>query len=323
MTNPVEPAFEMITQTRIMLEEYLQPTPLISAPNLTEQAGVRLLLKLEMFQPTGSFKVRGAFSKLLRMSDNQKIVTASSGNHGAATAYACQVLARDAVVVVPEGTPDAKIKNIARFDVDLLCEGETYDRAEEYARKLAQDDDLEYVSPYCDRDIIAGQGTAALEMLEQTDRLDAVIVPVGGGGLIGGMAVALKSAAPHIKVIGVQPEASCPMYRSVKEGEMVEVEHHPTLSEATAGDIPEETLDIVLRTVDDMVIVSEDEIAEAIRHLILEEKIVAEGAAALPAAAVLTGKINPEYYVGNGSCALILSGRNIDPEIIARLASVS
>lgn len=319
MPNLIEPSPFMIQNTRTMLAEFLSVTPLIAAPSLDGRLGGKYLMKLEMLQPTGSFKVRGAFSKLLRLPQDEPTVTASSGNHGAATAYAAHVLNRDAVIFVPENTPRKKIDNIARFDVCLKRSGQSYDECEENSREFARVQNLQWVSPYCDREVIAGQGTVALELLEQEKNIDTLVVPVGGGGLISGIAVAIKDARPQTKVVGVQPEASCPMYRSVQAGRLVHVEHGPTLSEATAGDIPPETLDTVMRYVDEMVIVSEEEIEDAIRHLLFEESIVVEGAGALAPAAVMAHKIAAD---GGGKIILLLSGRNIDSEVIARLAAL-
>ncbi len=317
MANLVEPSAVMIQNTGTMLAEFLTPTPLLEAPSLDDMLPGRYLMKLESLQPTGSFKVRGAFSKLLRLPQDEKVVTASSGNHGAATAYAASTLDREAVIFVPENTPRTKTDNISRFDVCLVRSGQSYDECESTAREYARKGGLQWISPYCDREVIAGQGTVALELLQQAPDLNTVVVPVGGGGLIGGIAVAIKKAHPDALVVGVQPEASCPMYRSVQQRRLVEVEHRPTLSEATAGDIPAETLDIVLRYVDEMVIVSEREIERAIRHLLFEERIVVEGAGALAAAACLSEKIS----VGGAATAVfVLSGRNIDPDVLAGLA---
>lgn len=320
MTNRVEPSHEQIESTAGRLRAVLPVTPLVSAFSLDRPGGGSHLLKLESMQPTGSFKVRGAFSKLLDMQRGAgTVVTASSGNHGAAVAFAGDMLGLDVVVVVPENTPRAKGDNVARWDAKLIHRGTSYDESEDYARSLAEEDGMCYISAFCDREIIAGQGTVVLELLGQTDSIDTLIVPVGGGGLISGMAIAIKEASPSTRLVGVQPAASCPMYRSFKAGHMVEVEHLPTLSEGTAGGVPPETLDIVMRFVDDMVTVTENQIQDAMRHLLFEERLVAEGAGALSTAALLAGEV-PRAEAGETVVAVV-SGRNVDSQVLARLGA--
>lgn len=304
-----------IWAARRRLRSLLHPTPLVRSPWIEESIGDACYLKLESLQPTGSFKVRGAYNKLMLQghSMGSTILTASSGNHGAAVALAASELGLEARVVVPAGTPFAKIHNIHRFGAHVIENGTSYDEAEAFAFRTAALDQLPLIHPFSDRDIIAGQGTAALEIFDLLDAPLTFVVPVGGGGLISGIALAAKAVSPHNAVVGVQPAASQPMVQSYNSGEFIEVSHSPTLSEATSGSISPDTLGIVMDHVDAMIAVTEDEIAGAMRQLILQERIVVEGAGALSTAAVLETKIPAELP---RPLVLILSGRNVNPDVI-------
>lgn len=297
------------------LGRILPPTPLVRSRQLEEITGKPHYLKVESMQPTGSFKVRGALNRLLSLRGARSIVTASSGNHGAAVAWAAARLGISASVVVPETTPETKLQNIAGRGAGITLYGDIYDEAEEYARYTAAENGAMYVSAFADSMVMAGQGSLVLELTEQSELMGTLVVPVGGGGLISGVAVAAKGVSSQVRVIGVQPAASCPMYRSFEAGHMVTTDHHPTLSDATAGDIAEETLQIVMRHVDHMVTVTEEEIARAIRYLLLNEHLVAEGAGALATAAVLSGRLPPDTPT---PIILVLSGHNIDEVHLVR-----
>ncbi len=291
------------------LSRILPPTPLVLSRRLGELTGRPHFFKVESMHPTGSFKVRGALNRLLSIGRNESVLTASSGNHGAAVAWAAERLGMSARVVVPETTPRTKLQNIAQWGADVTVRGALYDEAEEYARRMAADEGIMYVSPFADGEVMAGQGSLVLELAARPEVLGTIVVPVGGGGLISGVAVAAKTISRGVRIIGVQPAASCPMYRSFEAGHMVITEHRPTLSDATAGGIAEETLQVVLSYVDQMVTVSEEEIAQAVRYLLLEEHLVAEGAGALATAAVLSAKLPTDVPT---PVVLVLSGHNID-----------
>ncbi len=307
------------------LESVLPPSPIRRSEWLGRLTGKDVYLKLEGVQPTGSFKVRGAYNKVLSLRSSigrhsgtppSGVVTASSGNHGAALALAARTVGVPVTVVVPETTSGAKMENMRSQGAEVLRYGAVYDDAEQEARRLADERRLSYVSAFADREVIAGQGTVAVEILGQIDRLGSIVAPVGGGGLISGVALAIKAVSPETQVLGVQPWASRPMYESFRAGRMVQVEHQPTLSEGTAGGIAESTLATVLRYVDDIVAVAEENIARAIRELALRERVVAEGAGALTTAALLSGVLPPDLP---GPAVLLLSGSNVDPELLLRV----
>ncbi len=307
-----------IWAARRRLRPLLQPTPLLRSTWIGETAGDECHFKLESLQPTGSFKIRGAYNKLSAAADSlgPEILTASSGNHGAAVAMAASELGLKAHVVVPLGAPAAKISNIRGFGAEVIEEGASYDEAEAFALRTAEKSQLPLIHPFSDRDVIAGQGTAALEVFDVLDPPLTFVVPVGGGGLISGVALAAASVSPANAVVGVQPEASQPMVQSYRSGRLVEVSHRPTLSEATSGGISPGTFRVVMDHVDAMIAVSEDEIAEAIRQLVSRERLIVEGAGALAVAAVLGGRVPAEMP---RPLVLILSGRNIDAEVLISL----
>ncbi len=311
----VEPSEVCSAQKR--LREYLSVTPLLPARRLGKFAGGKYWHKLESVLPTGSFKARGAFNAMLDTPAECKLITASSGNHAAACAYAANILGRRIHVVVPETTPKSKLQPIEDLGARLILTGRIYDEAEDAAVELARNRDMCYLSSFSDRRVASGGGTIALELLEQLPDLGTAVVPVGGGGLIAGIACALKHVDPGICVIGVQPRASAPMYHSVRAGRLVKVRHKPTLSDATAGAITRQTLRMALRYVDAVVTVTEEEIAASVTHLLLEDKLVAEGAGALPTAAVLAGHIPAPTT--SRPAALILSGCNIDARHIGEI----
>lgn len=301
------------------LAPVLPPTPLRRSAWLERVAERPVYLKLECLQPTGSFKVRGAHNKLLQRQGStavRGVVTASSGNHGAALAMAAQTAGTPVTVVVPEETPAVKVENMRARGAEVIRHGSVYDEAEQYAHSLAAQKGLEYVSAFADPDIIAGQGTVALEILAQLGRVGSVVVPVGGGGLISGIALAIKAVSPRTKVVGVQPQESRPMYESFRAGRLVEVRHGRTLSDGTAGGIVESTLRVVLAHVDTVVTVSERDIARAIRGLVLQDHLVVEGAGALGAAAVLAGTASAAL---EEPVVLVLSGSNIDSDVLAHI----
>jgi threonine dehydratase len=280
-----------------------------------------IFLKLENLQITNSFKIRGAINKLYQMGkEDKEIITASSGNHGQAVARASKKLGLSAKIIVPEGTPKKKKELIQKYGVELIIYGKTVDEAESYGREIAQRDNKVYVSPYNDPDIIAGQGTIGLELIEQLPSLQSMLVPIGGGGLISGVAIAIKQSNPNIEVIGIQAQNDAAMYHSQKTGKILSPDqypHSPTLADGLAGGIEQASLtfSFVQKYVDQILLVKEESIEKAINLLWEKEKLIVEGAGAVGIAALLE---NPNQFSGQ-IIAVVLSGGNIDKSFFSHL----
>src|SRR5215813_7765018 len=215
-------------------------TPLSHSRWLSEELQRDVVLKLECFQLTGSFKLRGAMAKLSSLNEEARsrgVLTVSAGNHGVAVAHCSEVLGLDATIVVPESASRAKVNSIRRYPVTLIERGATYDDAERAARAMELETGKTFVSPYNDHEVIAGQGTIGLELLEDLPDLDAVVVPVGGGGLLAGVAIAVKAIAPRIKVYGAEPAVSPTMSAALEAGRIIEIEEEPTIADGCAGNV--------------------------------------------------------------------------------------
>lgn len=282
---------------------------------LSSIAGTELFLKFENFQFTASFKDRGALNKLLLLQEQgctQGVIAMSAGNHAKSVAYHAQRLGLPATIVMPKNTPNVKVEDTKNFGARVILSGKNLDDAASHARQLASDENLIFVHPYNDLDIMAGQGTMALEMLAAQPDLDTIVVPVGGGGLIAGVATAAKALRPQIRILGVEVEA----YPSV-HGALHGHDRHTggsTIAEGIAVKQPGElTMEVIRRLVDDVLIVKEDSIEEAINLYLSIEKTVTEGAGAASLAAVIS---NPALFT-NQKTALIISGANIDSRILA------
>lgn len=273
-----------------------------------------IFLKLENLQITNSFKIRGAINKLYQIEkEDEEIITASSGNHGQAVAKASKELGLSAKIVVPEGTPEKKKELIQKYGAKLIIYGKTVDEAESYGREIAQKNEKLYISPYNDPDIIAGQGTIGLELIEQLPSLQAILVPIGGGGLITGIAIAIKENNPNISIVGIQAQNDAAMFHSQKVGKILypdQYPHSPTLADGLAGGIEQSSLtfSFVQKYVDQILLVKEESIEKAINLLWKKEKLIVEGAGAVGIAALLE---NPSQFSGQ-KIAVILSGGNID-----------
>lgn len=316
-TRSVAPDLADIRAAASRLRPILSPSPLRRSFWLEEHAGCPVYLKMESVQLSGSFKIRGAYNKLLALRPKDApcgLITASSGNHGLALAMACKERGFLATLVVPVTTPRVKIDAMKLMGARIITHGQIYDEAELYALDLSARCGLTYVPAFADRDVIAGQATIAVEIFEQLESPDIIAVPVGGGGLISGISLFARAAGASTRVVGIQPQASGPMYESFRAREMVTVNHGPTLSDGTAGGISPATLDIVLHNVDDMEMVTEEAIRNAIRGLFVEERLIVEGAGALTVAALLSGNI-----WSSGPLVLVLSGSNIDSDVLARV----
>jgi threonine dehydratase len=295
-------------------------SPCARSETLSRLTGTTALLKLENLQMTGAYKERGALNKLLVMSDADRergLIAASAGNHAQAVAYHAGRLGVKATIVMPEPTPIMKVANTRAHGARIVLHGANYDEAYAEARRLEHVERLTFVHPFDDPDVIAGQGTVALEVLEQEPELDAILVPVGGGGLVSGVAVAVKALRPGAKIIGVETEVLPSMLQAIDAGKPVTLEGANTIADGIAvkraGDL---TFDHVRRYVDEIVTVSEEEIASAILYLLEREKTVVEGAGAVAVAALMQHKVRG--LEGRRVVALV-SGGNIDVNLVARV----
>ncbi|RLG88856.1 MAG: threonine/serine dehydratase [Thermoprotei archaeon] len=294
---------------------YVRVTPIEYSHYLSSLGSAKVYLKLENLQITGSFKIRGVMNKLLSMSREELskgVVTASTGNHGVAFAYAVGRLDLKGIVFLPKGVSKAKVEDILAYDVKVVFYGNDCLEAELYAKKYAEHYGMTYISPYNDIKVIAGQGTIGIELMNQLSDLDVVLVPVGGGGLISGIAGFLKSIRRDIKVIGCQPLNSPVMYESIKAGRIVSIKVKPTIADAVAGGIEPDAISFELckKYVDDFILLTEDEIKEAIKLMLSKHHILIEGAAALPIAAYVKAK----DAFRNKKVVLIVTGRRIELE---------
>mgnify|MGYP001557041099 CR=1 FL=1 len=300
------------------IESRIRLTECRRSASLSAAAGADVRLKLEDTQISGSFKLRGVMNKLLSLSPEDRgrlMVAASTGNHGAAFAHGVAELGLEGLLFLPRNAAAKKLEAIEASGIPFELVGDDCVETENHAHDFAARNGGVWVSPYNDPAIVAGQGTIGPELVEQVDGLDSVLIPVGGGGLAGGIAGFLKTVAPAIEVVGCEPEASAVMAESVAAGEIVEMESLPTLSDATAGGIEEGsiTFDLCRRFVDRWVRVSEDEIAAAIRFMVEHEGMVVEGGAALGVAVMLR---RPESLIGK-TVALVITGSKIDDTVLA------
>ncbi len=294
------------------IQEFIRETPLEHSPFLSRIGKGQVYLKLENTQITGSFKLRGALNKLLFLSEDKKnrgIVTASSGNHGIAVAYGLKRFNLNGRIFIPANASPAKIKALQDYGAQIEFFGDDCVKAEIRARERAEKENLIYISPYSDPQIIGGQATVAIEIIKQLKDFDSVLVPVGGGGLIAGIAGYLKGLNKKVKVFGCQPENSAVLYESIKAGHIIEMESKPTISEGSAGGIEKGTitLDVCRDYVDDFILVSEEEIKEAIRIIFENHFMIIEGAAALSVASFIKEK----KRFKNKNIVLILSGAKL------------
>jgi threonine dehydratase len=311
--------FVDVEEARERIKEQIYLSPLPYSETISRMTGNRVFFKLENLQMTGSFKERGALNRLLTLSAeerNRGVIAASAGNHGMALAFHSHRLDIAATIVMPVFAPLIKVSQVRQYGAQTVLCGDDYDSALTEALRQSQERSLTFVSAYNDPWIVAGQGTIGLELHEQNPDLDAVIVPVGGGGLIAGIALVLKTLNPRIKIIGVQSEAVPSMKSALADGAPVRLPPATTIADGIAvrcvGDTP---FALVKEFVDEIVTVSEGEIANAVLLLLEIEKTVAEGAAAVPLAALMNQKV---MFTGK-NIGLIVSGGNIDMNLIARI----
>ena len=306
---------DKIYHAAFALREVARRTDLIAAPRLAEG----LYLKTENLQVTGSFKLRGAYYKISQLTEAERergVIACSAGNHAQGVALAASRMGIPSVVCMPDGAPIMKVESTKRLGARVELVRGTYDDAHDRAVELQQQTGMTFIHPYDDELVMAGQGTIGLEILDQLPDVQAVVVPIGGGGLIAGVALAIKSLRPEVKVYGVQAAGAASMYDAWKAGSYRTLDRVDTFADGIAVKTPgEQTFELIRRYVDDIVTVSEDEIAAAILALMENQKLVAEGAGATPVAAALFGKLP---LAGQKTVCLI-SGGNIDVNILSRV----
>ncbi len=298
-------------ESRIRL--HVRETPVDRSLHLSLLGNCNVYLKLEHLQHTGSFKLRGAFNKILSLTDEQLrkgVIAASTGNHGLGVCYAARRAGATATVYLPRNVSDRKLAMMKHLGGHPILSSDDCLEAERQAREAAEASGRVFISPYNDPEVVAGQGTIGVELARQLDRIDAVFVAVGGGGLIAGIAAYLKSVSANTRIIGCWPENSRVLYECLRAGRIIEFPEQPTISESTAGGVEEGSITFPLcqRLIDDHVLVSESEIYEAMRMIFDEERWIIEGSAGVAVAAYLKTR---ERYAGQ-NVSILLCGRNID-----------
>jgi len=307
-------------RARHRLRGHVLHTPLVRSPSLSEHTGGEVHLKLECRQTTGSFKLRGATNALRCLDDDARargVVAMSTGNHGRALAYAAHRLGVRAVICMSTLVPANKVEAIRALGAEVHIVGNSQDEAEVEVARLIRDEGLTLLPPFDHPDIIAGQGTVGLELLDDLPSLDTVLVPLSGGGLLAGVALALKRASPQIRVIGVTMERGCAMHASLAAGKPVQVEELETLADSLGGGIGLDnryTFRMAQTLVDDVLLVTEEDIAAAIRHAYTKEQIIIEGSGSVGIAALLAGRLK-----ATGTTAVLVSGENIDMALHRRI----
>ena len=308
---------------RARIAPWVRRTPLVAAPSLSAVARTPISLKLETAQDTGAFKLRGATNFIRACGDavrERGVVTVSTGNHGRAVAHAARRVGARAVVCMSELVPRNKREAIEALGAEIRIVGRSQDEAEIETQRLVEEEHLALVHPFDDPLVIAGQGTVGLEILEDRPEVDTVIVALSGGGLICGIALALKAASPRVRVVAVTMECGAAMYESVRAGRPVEVEEMASLADSLGGGIGLDnrfTFELTRALVDDYVLVTESQIADAMRHLYRHERIIAEGGGAVAVAAVLGGAV--QALTGNVVC--VVSGGNVDMDVFTRIVA--
>ena len=308
---------DKIYHAAFVLTDIIRKTDVIAAPELNPDADI--ILKTENLQVTGSFKVRGAAYKISQLSDEEKargVIACSAGNHAQGVALAATKAGAKSLICLPDNAPISKVEATKKYGADVCLVPGVYDDAYNKALELRDSEGYTFVHPFNDEDVIAGQGTIGLEILEQVPDVDAVIVPVGGGGLISGVAYAIKALNPNVKVYGVQASGAPSMVNSIKEGKIKRLASVTTIADGIAVKEPGDlTFDIVSQYVDELVTVTDDEVAAAILALIEQQKLCAEGAGAVSVAAAMFNKVP----VAGKKVVCLVSGGNIDVTILSRV----
>ncbi|EPF09129.1 threonine dehydratase [Bacillus cereus BAG1O-3] len=303
-----------IKKAKEILDVNARKTPLVKSFYLTSKAGGEIYLKLENMQLTGSFKFRGAFNKISQLTNEEKergVIACSAGNHAQGVALSSHLLGIKSKIVMPTSAPQAKVDATRGYGSEVILYGDTFDDAKAKCEKIIKETGETYLHPYDDVEVMAGQGTIGLDILDDMWDVDTVIVPIGGGGIISGIAVALKSFNPSINIIGVQADNVHGMKASYDAGRILEHYEAPTIADGCAVKIPGNlTFEIVKDLVDDIVTVSEEELEVAMKDLLQRGKAVVEGAGALATAALLAGKV--DKYVKGKKVVAVISGGNVD-----------
>lgn len=306
-----------IREARERVQSVIAKTEFSFAPRLSEIAGCNVFLKKENLQKTGAYKIRGAFNRISKLSDSEKkfgVIAASAGNHAQGVAFSAKYFKIRCVIVMPEATPLLKVQNTQDMGAEVILAGENYDEAYKYALKLAKSQNLSFIHPFSDDDIIAGQGTIALEMIDEQS-LDFVIVPVGGGGLISGIASVYKNISPKTKIIGVVASGARAMHDSFHAKKIQNSKSVHTIADGIAvRDVNEKNFALIRECVDDIIMVDDEEIANAVLFLLEKQKLVVEGAGAAGVAAILHHKITPR---ADEKIGIVLSGGNVDVTMLS------
>ena len=308
---------ENFVKAQKKLSKVLLETNLIYSPIFSDESGNEIYIKLENLQKTGSFKIRGAYNKISNLSDDEKqrgVVASSAGNHAQGVAYAAEESGIKAVIVMPKSTPLIKVESTKKYGAEVILYGDVYDDAFKKAKELEEKEGYIFVHPFNDEEVLYGQGTIALEILEKLPETDIIIVPIGGGGLISGIACATKILKPGIKIIGVEPEGAASAYESIKQNKIIELKEANTIADGTAvKKIGELNFEYIKKYVDEIITVSDYELMEAFLLLVEKHKIIAENSGILSVAA--TKKIKEK----NKKVVSVISGGNIDVLMISSM----
>ena len=307
----IVPAVSAVRTAAERLRSFLPPSRLVRSDALSDQLGVEVLFKLELENPTGSFKVRGAYNVLAGLSPEERargVVASSAGNHGLGVAYAAKAFDTPAMLYVPSTAPQVKKDGIRALGTIVNDEQPDYDAAMVVAKAHAAREGIRFINPCLGLDLLAGQGTVALELLEQCPTMQTVVICTGGGGLLGGMGSVLRQLAPGVRVVGVQSVETAAMTHSVRAGRVIDTVVTPTLADGLAGQIDEDALHIGQQCADDLLLVTEEELGETIAWLHRSTGMAVEGAGAVTVAALRHGYLN----AATGPLVALVSGRNID-----------
>ncbi len=313
-------SLDKVYHASYVLKDVVRETDIIYSPTLSAQSGCSLYLKTENLQVTGSFKVRGAYYKISQLTEEEKshgVIACSAGNHAQGVALASQKFGIKSVICMPDGAPISKVEATRSYGAEIVLVPGVYDDAHNYAEKLREEKGYTFIHPFDDTDVIAGQATIGLETINQLKDIDAIVVPIGGGGLISGVAFAVKSLNPAIKVYGVQAAGAPSMLESIKHKKIETLPSVSTIADGIAVKEPgEHTFELCSRYVDKIVSVTDDQVSAAILALIEKQKMIAEGAGAVALAAVMFNKI-PDIKGKKVVC--LISGGNIDVTILSRV----
>ena len=305
------------TTAREHLKNVLLPTPLMYSPIFSEESGNNIYIKPENLQKTGAFKIRGAYNKMLKLTEAEKqrgVIASSAGNHAQGVAYAARELGIKAVIVMPKTTPLIKVQSTKKYGAEVVLYGDVYDDAYQKAKELEEKEGYVFVHPFNDPDVLEGQGTIALEILEQLPQTDVIVVPIGGGGLISGIACAAKQIKPDIKIVGVEPSGAASAPEALKKNKLVTLPEANTIADGTAVKrIGETNFEYIKEYVDEIITISDYELMEAFLLLVEKHKIIAENSGVLPMAAL------KRLHQKNKKVAPVVSGGNIDVLMISSM----